>query len=59
MLEKLGGIWMNEKVMTYTKARVKQEKYYVKDLFENPIFHRQINGDKVYIPLNKEKFWWI
>ncbi|WP_165763686.1 hypothetical protein [Halalkalibacter urbisdiaboli] len=50
---------MNEKVMTYTRARAKQEKYYVKDLFENPILHRQIQGDKVYTPLNKERFWGI
>lgn len=48
---------MNEKVMTYKVARAKQERYQVKDLFHNPILHRQIHGDKVYIPLNKERFW--
>ncbi|WP_227939974.1 hypothetical protein [Alkalihalobacillus deserti] len=50
---------MHEKVITYTTARAKQEKYYVKDLFKTPIFHRQIHGDQVYIPLNKERFWGI
>ncbi|WP_198510343.1 hypothetical protein [Bacillus solitudinis] len=50
---------MNEKIMTYSIARAKQEKYDVKDLFKNPIFHREIHGDKVYIPLNKERLWGI
>ncbi|MFC0471037.1 hypothetical protein ACFFHM_11235 [Halalkalibacter kiskunsagensis] len=48
---------MSDKVMFYTTARAKQENYQLKDLFGKPIFHRQINGDKVYIPLDKERFW--
>ncbi|WP_197276423.1 hypothetical protein [Bacillus sp. JCM 19034] len=48
---------MYDKVITYTTVRAKQEKYYVKELFKNPILHREIHGDQVYIPLNKERFW--
>lgn len=25
--------------------------------FENPIIHRQIRGDKVYVPLNLGRVW--
>jgi hypothetical protein len=25
--------------------------------FENPIIHKQINGDKVYVPLNLGRVW--
>lgn len=25
--------------------------------FENPIIHREINGDKIYVPLNLDRVW--
>jgi hypothetical protein len=25
--------------------------------FTNPIIHREIHGDKVYVPLNMERVW--
>ncbi|MEH7074331.1 hypothetical protein [Neobacillus drentensis] len=25
--------------------------------FENPIIHRQIQGDKIYVPLNLSRVW--
>jgi len=25
--------------------------------FENPIIHREVNGDRVYVPLNLDRVW--
>ncbi|MGG1679221.1 hypothetical protein ACIFOT_26365 [Neobacillus sp. NRS-1170] len=29
----------------------------INDSFDNPIIHRQIHGEKVYVPLNLGKLW--
>ncbi|MDQ0860015.1 hypothetical protein [Bacillus sp. V2I10] len=40
----------------HRKARRKNQMYYLENSFKNPIVHREINGDKVYVPLDME---WI
>lgn len=40
-----------------SRARHKKEVDCLDRSFENPIIHRQIHGDKVYVPLNLEKIW--
>ncbi|USK33142.1 hypothetical protein LIT25_21770 [Bacillus sp. F19] len=41
----------------HRKGRRKNETYYSENSFENPIIHREIHGDKVYVPLNMERVW--
>jgi hypothetical protein len=40
-----------------TMARHKDEKYSIEHYFQQPIVHKQISGDKVYVPLNLERVW--
>jgi hypothetical protein len=44
-------IGINVRARHYTKDKDLDE------YFLNPIIHRQINGDKIYVPLNLEKLW--
>lgn len=39
------------------RARYKKEVDRLEHLFNNPIIHRQIHGDIVYVPLNIERIW--
>ena len=40
------------------RARRKMRKDYYHDAnFENPIIHKQIQGEKVYVPLNLGRVW--
>ncbi|UAL53092.1 hypothetical protein [Metabacillus dongyingensis] len=41
----------------HRKARRKNQMYYLENSFKNPIVHREINGDKIYVPLNMERVW--
>jgi hypothetical protein len=36
------------------RARPNGEIRGTKELFQNPIIHKQIHGDKVFVPLNRE-----
>jgi hypothetical protein len=38
------------------RARPYRETREANEPFNNPIIHKQIHGDKVYVPLNRE-FW--
>jgi hypothetical protein len=39
------------------RARHKNEDGRLGQYFNNPIIHRQIHGDKIYVPLNLDKVW--
>jgi hypothetical protein len=39
------------------KARHKNEVGRLDQSFANPIIHRQIHGDKKYVPLNLDRVW--
>jgi hypothetical protein len=39
------------------RARHKNEVDCLDQYFENPIIHRQIHGDKIYVPLNLDRVW--
>ncbi|ARK29666.1 hypothetical protein [Halalkalibacter krulwichiae] len=39
------------------RVRHKQKEFDVEQLFNNPLIHRQIKGDKVYIPLDTKRLW--
>ncbi|RKJ35970.1 hypothetical protein D7X33_38280 [Butyricicoccus sp. 1XD8-22] len=39
------------------RAKRKEEFDRLDQFFENPIIHREIHGDKIYVPLNLEKVW--
>ncbi|WP_274854648.1 hypothetical protein [Bacillus methanolicus] len=39
------------------RARHKKESNDLDRYFLNPIIHRQIHGDKVYVPLNLDRIW--
>lgn len=47
--EKLSG--------NYSKGRKKMEFDSLDKYFENPIIHRQIHGDKIYVPLDLMRIW--
>ncbi|WP_167553191.1 hypothetical protein [Evansella clarkii] len=47
----------NYSVMIQNEVRRGQEKYDVNDLFKNPLIHREISGEKVYIPLDTKRLW--
>jgi hypothetical protein len=40
-----------------SNRRGKEEKS-MEELFKRPILHRQINGDKVYVPLDLVRLGW-
>ncbi|MGG1396930.1 hypothetical protein ABE288_03775 [Bacillus salipaludis] len=49
-LEKLRGV--------HKPARHKvSEKRSLEQFFEDPIIHREIQGDRIYVPLNLNKVW--
>ncbi|PLS07986.1 hypothetical protein [Neobacillus cucumis] len=35
----------------------KREKHILEENFENPIIHKEIQGDRVFVPLNIERVW--
>ncbi|WP_171038229.1 hypothetical protein [Aquibacillus sediminis] len=39
-----------------TRARLKGKEE-EKNYFENPLVHRQINGDEIYVPLDINRLW--
>jgi hypothetical protein len=42
------------------KARARRKRkvdHELEEYFENPIIHRQIHGEKVYVPLKLSKLW--
>ncbi|MRX56609.1 hypothetical protein [Metabacillus idriensis] len=39
------------------RARLKKEIENLGQYFENPIIHREIHGDKIYVPLNLDRVW--
>lgn len=43
-------------VKTIARHRAKPNHYLVEQ-FENPIIHQQIDGNKVYVPLNIDRTW--
>ncbi|MEC0666180.1 hypothetical protein P8864_09745 [Priestia flexa] len=40
-----------------TRARHKNEGEGLDQYFISPIIHRQIQGDKIYVPLNLDRVW--
>lgn len=47
----------NYSAFVSNKVKRKEEKYDINELFKNPLIHRQINGDEVYIPLDTNRLW--
>ncbi|WP_209125158.1 hypothetical protein [Alkalihalobacillus sp. BA299] len=47
----------NYTVFVPTEVKRKQEKYNMEELFKNPLIHRQISGDEIYIPLDTKRLW--
>ncbi len=41
------------------KPRARQKNFYenLERSFKNPIIHKEIHGDKVYVPLDLSKIW--
>ena len=40
------------------KKKIHKESIYdMNQLFKNPLIHRQITGDEIYVPLNTKKLW--
>lgn len=39
------------------KGIYKKELFDLNDLFKNPLIHREINGDKIYKPLDTKRLW--
>jgi hypothetical protein len=49
---------LNENLLgAKTKARRKELMDSFEQSFSDPIIHREIQGDKVYVPLNLNKIW--
>jgi hypothetical protein len=40
-----------------SRSRRKNKVDQLEKRFEKPIIHKQIHGDKVYVPLNIERVW--
>jgi hypothetical protein len=47
----------NYEVFVPVQVRHKQKEYDIEKLFKNPLIHRQIKGDTVYIPLDTKRLW--
>ncbi|MFE3835376.1 hypothetical protein ACFXOW_23130 [Bacillus subtilis] len=41
------------------KPRARQKNFFVslEESFKNPIIHKEIHGDKVYVPLDLSRIW--
>ncbi|MFC0274915.1 hypothetical protein ACFFIX_26805 [Metabacillus herbersteinensis] len=39
------------------RARLKKERENLDQYFETPIIHREIQGDKIHVPLNLDRIW--
>lgn len=39
------------------RARLNNENENLDHYFKTPIIHREIHGDKVYVPLNLDRVW--
>ena len=47
-----------EKIVgNYPRGRQKKETDSLDKYFENPIIHRQILGDKIYVKLDLKRIW--
>jgi hypothetical protein len=46
-------------LMSDIKSESRRTKVYkeLEQQFKNPLLHKAISGDIVYVPLNKEKLW--
>lgn len=43
----------------FSKRNKKKEEISLKELFKNPIIHKEIHGDKVFTPLDPSRLWGI
>lgn len=49
---------LNEHILgTKSRARRKELMDSLEKSFANPIIHREIHGDKVYVPLDLNRIW--
>lgn len=41
------------------KPRARQKNFFgsLEESFKNPIIHKEIHGEKVYVPLNLSRIW--
>ncbi|CAH0344136.1 hypothetical protein [Bacillus sp. CECT 9360] len=39
------------------RARHKREEEHFDRYFQNPIVHKQIKGDKIYVPIDLNRVW--
>ena len=42
---------------TKIRARHKELNNFLNQSFENPIIHREIHGDRVFVPLDLNRIW--
>ncbi|KOP81547.1 hypothetical protein [Cytobacillus solani] len=54
---RLSGEGLNNFYGVSPRARHKKGVDSMEHLFRNPIIHRQIHGDTVYVPLNIDRIW--
>lgn len=47
----------NYSAIVSNHVKRKEEKYNMNELFKKPLIHRQIKGEKVYIPLDPKRLW--
>lgn len=40
-----------------TARHTKSEERTLEDYFRNPIIHREISGERIYVPLNINRIW--
>ncbi len=40
-----------------TARHNKSEKRTIEDYFRNPIVHKEISGERIYVPLNLNRIW--
>ncbi|MGO4889534.1 hypothetical protein ACJ2A9_17450 [Anaerobacillus sp. MEB173] len=40
-----------------SNVKRKGENYDMKELFKNPLIHREITGDQIFIPLDTKRLW--
>ncbi len=49
--------WQGSVTPSNPTPRLKKENEILEHYFENPIIHREIHGEKVYVPLNLDRVW--
>jgi hypothetical protein len=55
---KMSNLNLDQLIGVRKRARRKKSRsQYVEQYFRKPILHREIQGDRIYVPLNLERVW--